>query len=235
MTKSIVLCSGGLNSAVLVAIAREAGPLTLIHARFERPAASREAELAARLAGHYKISDALVLDLPHVAALRAQSAANADVAATPAPSNISADAPIPGLLTTLVGVAATAAAAVGATRIWFGLSEPPTLAADAAHPDPAQACEFAQLMECAIALNSQPPMTLETPLIDMTRGDIVALARRMEVPLKLTWSCWTSGDTPCQTCPGCRSRARGFLDATTPDPIIARPASPTPATQPAAI
>lgn len=232
MTKSIVLCSGGLNSAVLVALAREAGPLALVHARYERPAARREADLAARLAGHYKINDSLVLDLPHVAALRAQSAATADAAATPAVSRIVADAPIPGLLATLVGVAATAAAAAGATRVWFGLSEFPSRTGDETQPDPTQAREFVQLMECALALTTQSPITLETPLIDMSRGDIVMLARRMEVPLKLTWSCWTSADTPCQTCPGCRSRARGFLDATTPDPILTRPTSPAAAAQP---
>jgi len=232
MNKSIVLCSGGLNSAVLVALAKESEPITLLHARYERPAARREADLAARLAGHFKIADSIILDLPHVAALRSQLAATTDVTAAPAVSNIAADAPIPGLLATLVGVAATAAAAAGATRVWFGLSESPARAGDEAQPDSAQAREFVQLMECALALTSQTPISLETPLIDMSRGDIVMLARRMEVPLKLTWSCWTSGDTPCQTCPGCRSRSRGFLDATTPDPILTRPASPAAAPQP---
>ncbi len=233
MNKSLVLCSGGLNSAVLVALAREAGPVALLHARYERPPAKREADLAARLAAHYKINDALVLDLPHIAALRAQFTATASTsttsenAATPsATTRIGADTPIPGLLATLVGAAATAAAAAGATRVWLGLSEISARPGEESQPDPAQAREFAQLMECALALTSPIPITLETPLIDMTRGDIVMLARRMEIPLKLSWSCWTSGDTPCQNCTGCRSRARGFLDATTPDPILTRPVSP---------
>lgn len=232
MNKSVVLCSGGLNSAVLLALAKEAGPIHLLHLRYDRPASRREADLAAKLAAHFKINDALVVDLPHITTLRNQLVAAADAAA---PTRIPADAPVPGLLTTIVAAGATAAAAAGATRLWFGLGELPSRAGDDAPPDAAQSREFIQLMECALALTAPTPITLEAPLVDMTRGDIVMLARRMEIPLKLTWSCWTSGENPCQSCPGCRSRACGFLDATTPDPIIARPASPTPATQPAAV
>lgn len=229
MNKSLVLCSGGLNSAVLVALAKEAGPLHLLHLRYDRPAARREADLAARIAAHFKINDALIAELPHIAAMR-QQLVGADEAATA--TRIPADAPVHGLLATIVAAGATAAAAIGANKLWFGLSELPARAGEDSQPDAAQSREFAQLMECALAFTTPAPITLETPLIDMSRGDIVRLARRMEVPLKLTWSCWTSADTPCQTCPGCRSRARGFLDATTPDPILTRPTTPAAAPQP---
>lgn len=56
-------------------------------------------------------------------------------------------------------------------------------------------------------------LRLNTPLIRMTKAEIVKLAVRLKTPLELTWSCYSGGNKPCGTCDSCRFRAKGFEEA----------------------
>lgn len=51
---------------------------------------------------------------------------------------------------------------------------------------------------------------IEAPLLRLTKAQIVKLAYKLKVPLKLTWSCYTGGSKPCGVCDACRLRERGF-------------------------
>ena len=66
------------------------------------------------------------------------------------------------------------------------------------------------------------PMSVETPIIDMTKAEIVALANRLGAPLEHTWSCYRGGDVPCGSCDSCILRAKGFAEAGVPDPLLVR-------------
>ena len=64
--------------------------------------------------------------------------------------------------------------------------------------------------------------TVHTPLIAMSKADIVREAVRIGAPLALTWSCYdpTPAGEPCGRCDSCRLRAKGFADAGIPDPAL---------------
>ncbi|CAA6604757.1 7-cyano-7-deazaguanine synthase [Rhodospirillaceae bacterium LM-1] len=62
---------------------------------------------------------------------------------------------------------------------------------------------------------------LLTPLIDLSKADIVRLANRLKAPLGLTWSCYAGGEKPCGVCDSCQLRAKGFLEAGLADPALA--------------
>jgi len=64
------------------------------------------------------------------------------------------------------------------------------------------------------------PMTIRTPLIDKSKGDIVRLALEVGAPLELTWSCYESGPQPCGRCDSCVLRAKGFREAGVQDPAL---------------
>jgi len=52
-----------------------------------------------------------------------------------------------------------------------------------------------------------------TPLIHLTKEQIVRLGRKLGAPLEQTWSCYAGGKEPCGVCDSCRLRARGFAAA----------------------
>ena len=88
--------------------------------------------------------------------------------------------------------------------------------------------EFYEAMKGALALGSkiwseyQIPIEVETPIIDLSKAEIVALGMKLEAPLEYTWSCYEGGSTPCGACDSCILRARGFAEAGVPDPLLVR-------------
>ena len=62
------------------------------------------------------------------------------------------------------------------------------------------------------------PVDVRTPLIDLTKADIVRLGLEAGAPLELTWSCYLGGDLACGECDACRLRAKGFAEAGVADP-----------------
>lgn len=56
-------------------------------------------------------------------------------------------------------------------------------------------------------------LRLQTPLIRLTKAQIIQLAMSLKTPLELTWSCYSGKTKPCGTCDSCRFRAKGFKEA----------------------
>ena len=49
-----------------------------------------------------------------------------------------------------------------------------------------------------------------TPLINLTKKQIVKLGRKLKAPLEKTWSCYQGNRKPCNICDSCKLRAKGF-------------------------
>lgn len=65
------------------------------------------------------------------------------------------------------------------------------------------------------------PVTIATPLINLTKGQIVQLALDIRAPLAMTWSCYAGGVRPCDNCESCALRQKGFNEAGVSDPARA--------------
>ena len=63
---------------------------------------------------------------------------------------------------------------------------------------------------------------IETPLISMSKAEIVRMAMDLQAPLGYTWSCYKGGETPCGECDSCILRAKGFTEVGYLDPLIVR-------------
>jgi 7-cyano-7-deazaguanine synthase len=61
---------------------------------------------------------------------------------------------------------------------------------------------------------------IETPIIHLSKAEIVQMAIELSAPLDLTWSCYEGGETPCNECDSCVLRAKGFAEAGITDPLI---------------
>lgn len=62
---------------------------------------------------------------------------------------------------------------------------------------------------------------IETPIISLSKAEIVRLGIELNAPLDQTWSCYQAGELPCGVCDSCILRARGFAEAGYQDPLIA--------------
>jgi 7-cyano-7-deazaguanine synthase len=63
------------------------------------------------------------------------------------------------------------------------------------------------------------PVRIVTPVISMTKADIVRKGAELGVPWKLTWSCYLGGEKACGTCDSCQLRLKGFREAGVKDPL----------------
>lgn len=61
---------------------------------------------------------------------------------------------------------------------------------------------------------------IETPLLQMTKAEIVRHAVEIGAPLDQTWSCYEGGAAPCGKCDSCLLRAKGFAEAGVVDPAL---------------
>lgn len=59
-----------------------------------------------------------------------------------------------------------------------------------------------------------------TPLIRMTKAEIIRLGTRLGVPYGKTWSCYVGSLRPCGRCDSCLLRSKGFRLAGQPDPLL---------------
>lgn len=61
-----------------------------------------------------------------------------------------------------------------------------------------------------------------TPLLNMTKDQIITLGIRLKVDFALTWSCYMGGERPCGSCDSCILRAKGFRRAGVEDPLLSK-------------
>lgn len=223
--KAVVLCSGGLNSAVAAKVAATDYALAMLHVKFGHRAAERDAKAFAEQAEYFKPAHQLVIDMPHFSAMGGNGRVSKKIAIEDAMalSEGRCNTNIPGLVHTLIGAAFTWATTLGANRIFLGIAEdlgPPAPRLATLYPEYGR--EFVELCRHAIAAaHPERPVEIETPLAELTRNEVIRLGMRMHVPLELTWSCIASSSAPCGVCLGCATRHRGFLDAALPDPLLA--------------
>jgi 7-cyano-7-deazaguanine synthase len=104
---------------------------------------------------------------------------------------------------------------LGATAVFVG-----AVAEDSSgYPD----CrpEFYRAYQEVVTLGTRPETAIRilTPVIDMSKAEIVRQGQALRVPFEMTWSCYQSGDVACGDCESCRLRRRGFAEAGVPDPL----------------
>jgi 7-cyano-7-deazaguanine synthase len=223
MTKAIILLSGGLDSATVLAIAREQGrechAITFIYGQ------RHEIELAAakRVATAIGLAEHVVypLDLRVFGA----SALTADIE-VPKDSVGAEGIPItyvPARNTIFLALALGYAEAREAQEIWFGVN-----AVDySGYPD----CrpEFIDAFQQVILRGTRSGVELGephlvAPLARMSKADIVRAGVKLGVDYALTHSCYDPDPTghACGHCDSCLLRKIGFAEANVPDPTVYR-------------
>lgn len=63
------------------------------------------------------------------------------------------------------------------------------------------------------------PVSIEAPLVDLSKAEIVELGEELQAPLELTWTCYEGGPEACGRCDACQLRLQGFAEAGVEDPL----------------
>jgi len=217
---AVVLLSGGLDSTVVAAMARAAGyrllALTIDYNQRHRIELAHATRVAAALGAIRHI--VLPLDLRGFGG----SALTADIEVPK--SGVAPGIPVtyvPARNTIFLSVALGWAEAAGARDLFIGVN-----ALDySGYPDcrPEFIASFEAMANTATKAGVEgAQFRVHTPLVAMTKADIVRAGIAVDAPLALTWSCYdpTAEGTPCGLCDSCRLRAKGFADAGIADPAM---------------
>jgi 7-cyano-7-deazaguanine synthase len=220
-TPAVILLSGGLDSAVCLAIARRDG--LVCHAlSFDYGQRHRqELAAAARLASSLGAQSHTVIRLDLRAIGGSALTAQIDVPKDRDQGGATGDIPVtyvPARNMTFLSLAVAHAEVLGAADIFIGVN-----AVDySGYPD----CRpgFIRAFESAANLATRAGVTgtrfrVRTPLIDLSKGEIIRLGVSLGVDFSLTRSCYDPvGELACGLCDSCRLRRRGFEQAGVPDP-----------------
>ncbi len=222
--RAVVLLSGGLDSAVCLHWAKKRGysveALTIHYGQRH----AKELDSARRLAKAARVRlHQVKLPLPWLngsslvdRTKRLPNLPLAKIGKGGVPSTY-----VPGRNTIFVALGVSLADATGAEAVVIGAN-----ALDySGYPDcrPAFYRAFSEVARRGTRRGAQRrPLRIETPLVRLDKAAIVRLARRLKVPLELTWSCYRGGARPCGTCDSCKLRAKGFSSAGTCDPALGR-------------
>ncbi len=216
---AVVLVSGGLDSATVLALARERGfdcyALTLDYGQRHR----LELEAAQRVARAQAVVEhrTVTLDLGQFG-----GSALTDPR-VPVPDRPTAGIPatyVPARNTVFLAIALSWAEVLGAMDIFIGAN-----AVDySGYPDcrPEYIAAFERLANVATRAGvEQGGIHIHAPLIRMTKAQIIQCGIKLGVDYALTLSCYQPGvdGAPCGMCDACRLRAKGFQEAGLRDPI----------------
>jgi len=218
LPKAVALVSGGLDSMVAAAIARESGfallALTVDYGQRHRI----EIDAAERIAAALGAERHIVLPLDLRAFGGSALTAEIDVPK----KGVGDDVPVtyvPARNTIFLSIALGWAEAAGASEIYIGVN-----ALDySGYPDcrPDFVAAFEQLAALATKAGTEGrAFRVAAPLLHMSKADIVREAARLGLDAGLSWSCYdpAPGGRHCGLCDSCRLRARGFEEAGLADP-----------------
>ena len=214
----VVVClSGGLHSCVTAAIAGEDHELALLHANYGQKTERRELRSFREIGDFYDVRERLVVDMGFFGEIGGSSLIDArrdvpagDLARSGIPTTY-----VPFRNANILSAGVSWAETIGARAVYLGAVEEDS----SGYPDCRRA--FFDAFNSAVSLGTRPEseITVETPVIEMSKAQIVKRGIELGAPLQMTWSCYRDEEIACGTCDSCLLRLRAFADAEVTDPI----------------
>lgn len=214
---AIVLVSGGLDSCVTAAIAHTRFRLAFLHVNYGQLTEQRELRAFQALADYWNVERRLVVEIDPLRQIGGSSLTDPSMQVTPADLKAT-DIPtsyVPFRNAHILASAVSWGEVIGATHLFIGAVEEDS----SGYPDCRPA--FYDAFNHVIELGTKPEthITIETPIITLTKREIVLKGLDLEAPFDRTWSCYQSEDEACGICDSCALRLRGFQQAGIEDPL----------------
>ncbi|HCA35747.1 MAG TPA: 7-cyano-7-deazaguanine synthase QueC [Gammaproteobacteria bacterium] len=216
--KAIILVSGGLDSATCLALAKEAGYVCCALSFDYGQRSSSELAAAARIASAMQVADHRVVKL----GLAAIGGSALTDTAFDVPEQESEGIPItyvPARNTVFLAYGLALAEAIDAASIFIGVNSLDYSGYPDCRPEYIEA--FQAMMDLATKKAVEgSSISLNTPLISLSKAEIIKTGTLLNVDYSQTVSCYQADDRgrACGSCDSCRFRRQGFLDAGVLDP-----------------
>lgn len=207
-----------MDSCVTAAIARTGNDeLAFLHISYGQQTENRERQAFNDIADYFGVEKRLDISIEHLAKIGGSSLTDKAIEVTEADLDSRAipTSYVPFRNANMLSIAVSWAEVIGAEAIYIG-----AVAEDSSgYPD----CRpgFFAAFQAAIDTGTRPETHIEirTPIIDLSKAEIVKKGIELAAPLDLTWSCYRGEQFACGTCDSCALRLRGFAVAGETDPI----------------
>lgn len=219
MIEAVVLVSGGMDSAVVLAkVVEEFDDVLALSISYGQKH-RKESNHAFLLAEHYEIEFRQV-KIPNIFGQESTIMDGGPANPRCSYDELSkAEGPSPTYVpfrnANFLSVATTVALVEEASWVYAGMHSED--ARNWAYPDCTP--EFIGAMANAIRVGTYDKVRLVTPLQWMTKAEVVEMGTYLQVPFNLTMSCYEGFEPACGTCPTCVSRKAAFKQAEVTDPI----------------
>ena len=214
---AIILVSGGMDSCVTAAIANEKFDMAFLHINYGQRTEKRELKAFNSIADYYGVTRRMIVDLQYLKQIGGSSLTDlslnipeADLLRKEIPTSY-----VPFRNANILSIAVSWGEVIGAKKIFIGAVEEDS----SGYPDCRK--EFYEAFNNMIKFGTKPDtnLTIETPIIHLSKAEIVQVGMKLNAPFHLTWSCYQNQDVACGVCDSCALRLRGFKIAGIPDPI----------------
>ena len=214
---AVVAVSGGLDSCVTTAIAQKNYELALVHINYGQKTEKKELESFHKIANYFNVNKKMVIDFSHFQKIGGSSLTDktmevekADLENKEIPSSY-----VPFRNGNILSACVSWAEILGAKAVFIGAVFEDSSGYPDCRPD------FFKAFENAVNLGTKPEthIKIETPIIELSKKEIIKLGLELKAPLELTWSCYSNEDEACGVCDSCALRLRGFQSLGVVDPI----------------
>jgi len=215
--KAVCIISGGMDSALSAKIAQNNGcDIIAVHFNYNQRTQQKELECYRNIVDTLNVTKSYEIDLPFFEEIGASALTDKSI-----------DVPTGGLedgvpITYVpfrngifLSIAASIAEKHQASEIYIGVVQEDS----SGYPD----CTDSYITQMQKAINqgtkASTNITIQMPLVHLSKAQIVQKSIELNVPLQYTWSCYKNEDKACGVCDSCRLRLKGFEQAGVKDPI----------------
>lgn len=215
--KAICILSGGMDSTLASYIAKNDGyEIIAVHFNYGQRTEQRELKAFRNICEDLQIKEKYEIDIPFFTQIGASALTDKTI-------DVPVDGVEEGVPVTYVpfrnGIFLSITAAIAekenASAMYIGVVQEDS----SGYPDCTD--EFIQDITKAINQGTKESTNIEikTPLVHLTKSQIVSKSLELNVPLQHTWSCYKEEEEACGVCDSCRLRLNGFKLANSKDPI----------------
>jgi 7-cyano-7-deazaguanine synthase len=215
--KAICILSGGMDSTLASYIAKNDGyEIIAVHFNYGQRTQDRELKAFRDICNDLDILEKYEIDIPFFTQIGASALTDKTIDIPT--GGVEAGVPItyvPFRNGIFLSITAAIAEKEGATAMYIGVVQEDS----SGYPDCTD--EFISDMKKAINQGTKEDTHIDilTPLVHLSKAQIVQEAMKLNVPLEHTWSCYKEEEEACGVCDSCRLRLNGFKIANQVDPI----------------